>query len=151
MVQTSCLGVLLALCITKVIQPLFSTNFPTILFYPNLYISNWLTFTNMPTPFPLRIPWIQRGWTPAPNIQMQSRYTWFACIDETVTPSINSQHDGMCDSPVAPQEKATNHNVNTTGSLTLLSQLERKADYMCPKRRGQTPFWKLQKNPEING
>ena len=55
----------------------------------------------------------------------------------------------MCDSPVAPQEKATNHNVNTTGSLTLLSQLERKADYMCPKRRGQTPFWKLQKNPEI--
>ena len=30
---------LLALGVTQVIQPVFSMNFPTILFYPNLYIS----------------------------------------------------------------------------------------------------------------
>ena len=46
----------------------------------------------------------------------------------TVTPSIDSKHDGKCDSPVAPQEKATDPYANSTVSLTLLLQLERKAN-----------------------
>ena len=63
-----------------------------------------------------------------PNVPIQSRYTWFPCTDSTVTWSIDSQHDGTCDSPVAPWAKATNPYVNSTGRLTLLLQLERKAD-----------------------
>ena len=38
---------------------------------------------------------------------IHSRYTWFPCTDSTITPSIDLKHDGRCDSPVAPQEKAT--------------------------------------------
>ena len=38
MVQTSCLEVLLVLHVNQVIQPLFSTNFPTTLFFPNLIL-----------------------------------------------------------------------------------------------------------------
>ena len=46
--------------------------------------------------------------------------------DSTVTLRINSQHDGRYDSPVTPGEKATDPYVNTTGSVTLLLQLERR-------------------------
>ena len=35
-VQTPCLGVLFVFHVNQVIQPLFSTNFPTTLFFPNL-------------------------------------------------------------------------------------------------------------------
>ena len=42
--------------------------------------------------------------------------------------SIHSQHDGTCDIPLAPREKATDPYVNSTGSLTLLLQLGSKAD-----------------------
>ena len=63
-----------------------------------------------------------------PDVQILSRYTRFPCTDSTVTPSIDSQHESTCDSPVAPQEKATDPYVNSTGSLTVLLQLERKAD-----------------------
>ena len=45
-----------------------------------------------------------------------------------VTPSIDLKHDGRCDNPVARREKATDPYVNSTGSLTLLLQLEWKAD-----------------------
>ena len=38
MVQTSCLEVLLVLHINQVIQPLFSTKFPSTLFFPNLIV-----------------------------------------------------------------------------------------------------------------
>ena len=48
--------------------------------------------------------------------------------DSTVTLRINSQHDGRYDSPVTPGEKATDPYVNTTGSLKLLFQLEKRAD-----------------------
>ena len=34
--QAPCLGALLVSCVNQVIQPLFSTNFPTTLFFPNL-------------------------------------------------------------------------------------------------------------------
>ena len=63
-----------------------------------------------------------------PDVPNHSRYTCFPCTDSTVTPSIDSQHESTCDSPVAPQEKATDPYVNSTGSLTLLLQLERTAD-----------------------
>ena len=46
----------------------------------------------------------------------------------TVTHSINTKYDGSCDSPVAPQEKAIDPYINSTGSLPLLLQLKRKAD-----------------------
>ena len=36
MVQVPCLGTLLVFCVNQVIQPLFSTKFPTTLFLPNL-------------------------------------------------------------------------------------------------------------------
>ena len=65
-----------------------------------------------------------------------------------VTPRIDLKHDGRCDSPVSPGEKATNPYVNSTGSLTLHFLLERKAELHA--RRGLTPLWKLQRNPEIH-
>ena len=43
-----------------------------------------------------------------PFVPVYSRYTSFPCSVSTVTPSIDSQHNGMFDSPVEPQEKATN-------------------------------------------
>ena len=48
--------------------------------------------------------------------------------DLIVTPRTDSKQDGVCDSPVAPQEKATDPYVNPIGSLTLLFQLERRDD-----------------------
>ena len=38
MVQTTCLEALLVLHINQVIQPLFSTKFPSTLFFPNLIV-----------------------------------------------------------------------------------------------------------------
>ena len=61
-----------------------------------------------------------------PDVPTHSRYTCFPCTDSTVTLRIDSKHDGRCDSPVAPREKATDPYVNPTGSLTLLFQLERQ-------------------------
>ena len=49
-----------------------------------------------------------------------------------VTPRINSQHDGRCDNPVAPRKKATDPCINLSGSLTLLCQLAKRADFMSP-------------------
>ena len=48
------------------------------------------------------------------------------CIDSMITPRIDSKHDGMCDRPVVPREKATDPFVNSTGSMTLLFLLERR-------------------------
>ena len=56
------------------------------------------------------------------------------CTDLAVTPSINSKHDGNCDSLVSPQEQATVPYVNSIGSLTLFLQLERKADFHVSTR-----------------
>ena len=53
-----------------------------------------------------------------PSVPIHSRYTRFPCTDSTVTLRIDSKHDGRCDSPVAPQEKATDPYVTSTGSLT---------------------------------
>ena len=64
-----------------------------------------------------------------PEFPFHSRYTCFPCTDSAVTASIDSQHDGNCDSPLEPREKATDPCVNSTGSLTLQLQLERKADF----------------------
>ena len=37
-----------------------------------------------------------------PDVPTHSRFTGFPCTDYSVTLSIDSKHDGMCDSPVAP-------------------------------------------------
>ena len=62
-----------------------------------------------------------------PDIPKHCRYNSLA-TESTVTPRIDSKHDGGCDSPVAHGQKAINPFVNPTGSLTLLFQLERRAD-----------------------
>ena len=67
-------------------------------------------------------------------VPIHSRYTWFPCTDSTVSPSIDAKHDGMCDNAVAPRKKATDPYVNSTGSLTLLLQLEREADFHVSTR-----------------
>ena len=61
--------VLLVLRIIQVIQSLFSTNLPTIIFYPNLYISNETIYSKMPTLTPLRIPWIHSAGLQQPMSQ----------------------------------------------------------------------------------
>ena len=43
-----------------------------------------------------------------PNVPVHSRHTWLPCTDSTVTLMNDSEHDGRCDSPVAPREKASN-------------------------------------------
>ena len=63
-----------------------------------------------------------------PDVPMHSRYTLLPCTDSTVTTRIYSRHDGKCDRPVAPPEKATDPYVNLTGSPTQLFQLKRRAD-----------------------
>ena len=69
-----------------------------------------------------------------PDVPMHSRYSLLPCTDLTVTPRISSKHDGRFYSPVAPGDKATNPYVNSTGSLTLHFQLERKADlHVCTR------------------
>ena len=77
-----------------------------------------------------------------------------------VTLRINSKHDGRCDSPVTPWEKAIYLYVNSIGSLILLFQLKRKMDLHvstqdkawlpCGNSRG-TPrsMSALERNPEI--
>ena len=69
-----------------------------------------------------------------PDVQIHSTYNRFPCTDSTVTPSIDSKHDGMCDSPVASPEKASDPYVNWTGILMLLLQLKRKADFNVSTR-----------------
>ena len=74
-----------------------------------------------------------------PNVSVHSRGTWFPCSASTVTPSIDSHHGGMCDSPVGkPRGKATDPYVNSTVSLTLLLQLRRKVDTVSPL---EIPLW----------
>ena len=55
-----------------------------------------------------------------PDVPIYSRYTVFPSTDSTVTPRIDSKHNGRCDSAVAPREKATYPYVNSKGSLTVL-------------------------------
>ena len=80
--------------------------------------------------------------------------------DSTVTPRTDSKYHGRCDSPVAPREKATDPYVNLTGSLTLLFQLERRANLHvstlvmavlpCGNSRGTPrPMSGLERNTEV--
>ena len=59
----------------------------------------------------------------------------------TVTPSIYSQHDGTCDSPVAPREKATDTcQLEMKHDSTVRAQEE--SGLACfHMRRGLTPLW----------
>ena len=63
-----------------------------------------------------------------PEVPVHSRYAKFPCTYLTVTQSIDLQHNSTCDSPVEPRKKATEPYVNSTGSLTLLLQHDRKMD-----------------------
>ena len=52
----------------------------------------------------------------------------------TVTLSIDSKQDESCDSPVAFPYEATDPYVNSTGSLTLILKLERRAGFHDSER-----------------
>ena len=69
--------------------------------------------------------------------------------DSTVASRTDSKHDGGCDSPVAPREKATDPYVNPTGSLILLFLLQRRADVHVSIEMRPNTLWKPQRNPEI--
>ena len=69
-----------------------------------------------------------------PDVQIHSTYNRFPCTDSTVTPSIDSQHYGTCDSPLAPRERDTDLYVKLRGNLRLLLQPERKADFNVTTR-----------------
>ena len=68
--------------------------------------------------------------------------SWIACTDSTVTPRIYSKHEERCDSPAAPQAKALDPYVNSTGSLTPVLHLERKAEFhVSTWDEGWLPCW----------
>ena len=86
--------------------------------------------------------------------------SWIACTDSTVTPRIYSKHEGRCDSRVAPQAKAPDRYVNSTGSLTPVLHLERKAEFHVSTRdEAWLPCWNsigtprsmsdLERSPEV--
>ena len=76
-----------------------------------------------------------------PDVSVHSRETCFPCTASTFKPRIDSHHGGTWDSPVGkprgkaswesllgkPRGKATDPLIHTTGSVTLLLQLGRKA------------------------
>ena len=70
--------------------------------------------------------------------------------DSTVASRTDSKHDGGCDSPVAPREKATYPYFNPTGNLMLLFHLERRADlHVSPRERTDSPA-ESPRNAEIH-
>ena len=63
------------------------------------------------------------------------RETCFPCTASTFKPRIDSHHGGTWDSPVGkPRGKATDPLIHSTGSVTLLLQLGRKAHVHAPTR-----------------
>ena len=106
--------VLLVLRIIQVIQSLFSTNLPTIIFYPNLYISNETIYSKMPTLTPLRIPWIHSAGLQQPMSQS--------------TPDTP-------DSPVLTQLSPRVSTANTMAGVTVLWHLERKSQISMSPRQ----------------
>ena len=54
--------------------------------------------------------------------------------DSTVTQRIYSKHEERCDSPVAPQAKALDPYVTSTGRLTPILHLERKVEFHVSTR-----------------
>ena len=63
-----------------------------------------------------------------PDVPMHSRYTSLPCTDSTVVRRTDSKHDGRCDNPKTPEEKAPVPYDHTTGSLKLLFHLKRRGD-----------------------
>ena len=93
-----------------------------------------------------------------PDISVHSRETCFPCTASTFKPRIDSHHGGTWDSPVGkprgkasweslvgkPRGKATDPLIHSTGRMTLLLQLGRKALFNAPTRMrtdspGETP------------
>ena len=58
----------------------------------------------------------------------------FPCNNSNVTPSINSQHEGRTERPVASLEMDRDPYLNSTGGLTPLFHLEREAEFHAPTR-----------------
>ena len=86
--------------------------------------------------------------------------SWIACTDSIVIPRIYSKHEERCDSPVAPQAKAPDCYVNSTGSLTPILHLERKVEFHVSTRdEAWLPCWSsigtpramsdLESSPEV--
>ena len=103
---------LLALGVTQVIQPVFSMNFPTILFYPNLYISNETIYSKMPTLTPLRIPWIHSAGLQQPMSQ-STPDTPDSPVLTRLSPRV-STHDTMaCVTALGHLERKTQNPMST--------------------------------------
>ena len=93
------------------------------------------------------------------NVPIHCRYNWFPCIDSIVTPCIDSQQDGTCDSLVAPQEKDTVPcQIHRKPDTNVTAWEERGLTCLC-MRRGLTPYWNssgipssmsvLERKPEV--
>ena len=65
-----------------------------------------------------------------PDVPTHSRFTGFPCTDYSVTLSIDSKHDGTCDSIVTPRGKATDSYVNTAEARHYCYSLEGKRTWM---------------------
>ena len=70
-----------------------------------------------------------------PDVSVHSRESCFPCTASTFKTRIDSHHGGTWDSPVGkPRGKASDHLIHAKGSVTLLLQLERKANVHAPTR-----------------
>ena len=104
-------------------------------------------------PFNLKVERNSRGPDTIPknnDIPVLSRNTRFSCTDSTVTPSIESQQDGMCDSPVAPREKANDPYVNDRKTDATVTVREESALVCHHTRLDLTPLCKFQRNCEFH-
>ena len=87
----------------------------------------------------------KRPQCPHPHLMSLIPLHWLDCH-----PRIDSKHEGRCDSPVAPREKASNPYVKSTGSLTSLYTSRGKRSSMSPHQVRPDSLLKLHKKPEIH-
>ena len=85
-----------------------------------------------------------------PDVPIQSRSNRLPCTDWTVTPRIDSKHNGMCDSPVAPREKANDPYVNDRKTDATVTVREESALVCHHTRLDLTPLCKFQRNCEFH-
>ena len=99
------------------------------------------------------------------DVSVHSRESCFPCTASTFKPEIDSHHGGTWDSPVEtlegkPRGKASDHLNHAKGSVTLLLQLEGKANVYAPTRDEDRLPWgeststprfmsALERNPQV--